>query len=140
MISDKNVLTEVKASWGGVEALRDKLQRALLGSFAEGGSFAIFAADAAHNLPFMHAYSVLNDTLKQLSVEDHFKCKSIFLGALLDASKDNLEWRDFSLIKEGADRRNGVAHRGDILPRADCWKYIDAVREQLLAWKVLDAS
>ena len=140
MIVDQSALTEIRESWRGVELLRNRLQRALLGSFAQGGSFAIFAADAAHNLPFVHAYSVLNDVLRQLALESHFKCKSIFLGALLDASEHKLSWKNFCLIKEGACRRNDVAHRGEVLPRGDCWKYIDAMHEQLLEWKVLDAS
>ena len=137
MIQDSEVLAEIRASWRGVEVLRGKLQRALLGSFAQGGTFAIFAADAAHNLPFMHAYSVLNDVLSQLSREGHFRCKSIFLGALLDASEHSLPWENFSLIKEGTGRRNDVAHRGDVLPRADCWRYVDAVQNQLTKWQIL---
>ncbi len=140
MISDKSVLGEVRASWGGVEALRDKLQGALLGSLVQGPTFAIFMADAAHNLPFIFACSALNDTLEQLSKEGYFKCGGFFLRPLLKASEHKLVWKDFALIKEAAKRRKAVAHKGKILPRADCWKYIDAVREQLLAWKVLDAS
>ena len=140
MISDQSALAEIRKSWRGVEALRGKVQRALLGSVAQGGSFAIFAADAAHNLPFMHAYSVLNDVLRQLSLEGHFKCKSIFLGPLLDASEHKLSWKNFCLINEGKDRRNDVAHRGDVLLRGDCWQYIDAVHEQLLRWQVLDVG
>lgn len=139
MISDKAALMEIRQSWKGVEALRGRLQRALLGSFAQVASFVIFVADSAHNLPFVHAYAVLNDVLEQLANEHHFKCKSIFLGALLDASKDKLPWKDFAIIKEGAERRNDVAHRGKVLPRADCWRYIDAIKDQLLAWGVVDA-
>jgi hypothetical protein len=137
MIADQAALDEIRQSWRGVEALRDKLQRALLGSFAQGASFVVFVADAAHNLPFVHAYAVLNDVLEQLAKEGHLRCNSIFLGALLAESKEKLPWKDFPLIKEGMLRRNGVAHR---LPRADCWKYTDAIRDQLVAWRILDAS
>ena len=140
MISDQTALDEIRHSWEGVEALRDRLQRSLLGFFAQGVSFVIFVADSAHNLPFVHAYAVLNDVLNQLAKEGHFQCKSIFLGALLKASKDTLTWKYFDLILEGADRRNGVAHRGEVLPRADCWKYINAIRDQLVEWDILDAS
>ena len=119
MISDPVALAEIRESWKGVEALRGRLQRGILGSFAQGGSFVIFVADAAHNLPFVHACAVLNDVLAQLAKEGRFTCKSIFLGALVAASKAKLPWKDFALIKEGVDRRNGVAHRGEILPRGD---------------------
>jgi hypothetical protein len=140
MVSNLAALSEIRKSWNGVEVLRDRIQGALLGSFAQGASFAIYAADAAHNLPFVHAYGVLNDVLEQLSKEGHFCCDSIFLGGLLHASKEELLWENFQLIKEGAHRRNDVAHRGDVLPRVDCWEYIDTIRNQLIAWGVLDVS
>ena len=140
MISDQAALEEINRSWQGVEALKDKVQRALLGSFAQEASIVIFVADSAHNLPFIHAYSVLNDTLKQLAKEGHFPCKSIFLGALLDASEIALPWKNFALIKKGADRRNDVAHHGNVLPRTECWKYIDAIRDELRKWRVVGAS
>lgn len=140
MITDCGALQQIRASWRGVEVLRGKLQRALVGSFAQGASFAIFVADAAHNLPFVHAYAVLNDTLEQLAREGRFKCNSIFLGALLNASRQNLPWTDFAIIKEGADRRNDVAHRGDVLPRGACWKYVDAIKAELVDWGVLESS
>ncbi len=112
----------------------------MLGSFAQGGSPAIFAADAAHNLPFMHAFAVLNDVLTQLANECQFSCKSIFLNPLLHASENVLSWENFRLVKEGVDRRNKVAHKGEILPRGQCWKYIDTVHEQLLTWNVLEQA
>lgn len=140
MISDSIALAEIRASWQGVEALRGRVQRALLGAFAQGGSSAIFAADAANNLPFVHACAVLNDILGELAREGRFSCKSIFLGRLLAASEEKLPWNDFALIKEGVERRNGVAHRGELLPRGDCWKYIDAIKAELVAWGVLEAS
>ncbi len=138
MITDRVALDEIRQSWNGVEALRGRLQGALLGSFAQGASFMIFVADAAHNLPFVHACAVLNDTLEQLAKEGQFRCNSFFLGALLSASENELSWKDFALIKEGAERLNDVKHRGDVLPRADCWKYIDAIRDQLVAWRILE--
>jgi hypothetical protein len=140
MITDKAALDEIRKSWSGVEALKNKVQGALLGSFAQGGVFAIFIADSAHNLPLLHAYAVFNDVLEQLAKEGKFQCKSIFLGALLAASEKVLSWKDFALIKQGVDRRNDVAHRGDVLPRADCWNYIEGLREQLVAWAILDSN
>jgi hypothetical protein len=137
MIKDLAVLQEVQNSWRGVEALRDKLQRALLGSFAQGASFAIFAADAAHNLPFVHACAVLNDVLEQLKEEKHFQCKSFFLGKLLAASEAKLPWTNFDTIREAATRRNAVAHRGEVLPRKDCWRYIDAIKSELVTWNIV---
>jgi hypothetical protein len=106
-----------------------------MGSF--GGVFPFVLSNAAHNLPFIHAYAALNDVLEQLADEGHFNCKSIFLGELLKRSEQALRWEDFALVSAGAACRNDVAHRGQLLDRADCWKYVDAVKAELSAWAVL---
>ena len=137
MISNSTALQELRESWNGVRKLRSKVQVSLLGSFAQGGSAAIFAADIAHNLPFIHACSVLNDVLLQLRDESHFKCTRFFLGSLMAASKSRLPWTDFDLVKEGVDWRNADAHHGDIVPRGDCWKYIDAIERELINWNIV---
>ena len=140
MITDTAALAEIRDSWDGVEGLRDKLQAALIGPPAIGASFAIFAADAAHNLPFIHACALLNDVLEQLEREGHFRCGSIFLGALLRASKTRLPWKNFPVIDEAVASRNAIAHRAEVLARADCWRFIDAIREELLSWRILESS
>jgi hypothetical protein len=112
---------------------------AILGSVGAAPS-AIFAADAAHNVPLLHAYSVLNDVLVQLEKEGHFHCKSFLLGALLKASEHKLARLEFGVISTGLGRRNDLAHRGDVVPRGECWKYIDAVQKQLVFWKLIDAG
>ncbi len=33
--------------------------------------------------------------------------------------------------------RNDVAHRGQLLNRGDCRKYIDAVKVELSAWRII---
>ena len=138
MICDTTALAEVRQSWAGVEALRSRLQVSAFASVGQiGGTFPFVLANAAHNLPFIHAYAVLNDVLKQLADEGHFCCKSIFLGELLSKSERVLPWRDFAMISAGAMRRNDVAHRGQLLDRGDCWKYVDAVKVELSAWKVV---
>lgn len=63
-----------------------------------GGVFPFALANAAHNLPFIHAFSVLNDVLEQLASEGHFNCGSHFLGELVKKSEDALPWQDFRLI------------------------------------------
>lgn len=135
MISDQVVLEEIKQGWQGAEVLRKKTTASLFG-----GDFTIFIADQAHNLPFIHACSVLNDVLLQLKEEGHFSCRKFFLGALLNASKDKLTWQNFTLLKECVEKRNEVAHKGQIIPRGDCWKYMDAIREQLIVWGILEST
>jgi len=138
VIRDPNALAEIQQSWAGVEALRSTLQVSAAASMGIiGGAFPFALSNAAHNLPFIHAYAVLNDVLEQLADEGHFNCKSIFLGELLKRSEQALQWQDFALIRAGAARRNDVAHRGQLLERGDCWKYVDAVKAELSAWAVL---
>ncbi len=138
MIRDPSALAETRQNWDGVEILRNKLQVSAFASVGFlGGIFPFVLSNAAHNLPFFHAYAVLNDVLKQLADEGHFTCKSKFLGQLLKESEKALHWRDFALVSDGVDHRNDVAHRGLLLERAECWKYIDAVKTELSAWSVI---
>ncbi len=131
-------LAEVQQSWAGVEALRSRLQVSAFASVGFlGGTFPFTLSNAAHNLPFIHAYSVLSDVLKQLAIEGHFNCKSIFLGKLLPKSQNALVWHDFALVHAGYGRRNDVAHYGELLKRDECWKYVDAVKAELLGWRIL---
>lgn len=138
VIRDAKALSEVRQSWAGVEALRSRLQRTAFASFgAVGGTIPKALADAAHNLPFDHAYGVLNDTLVQLADEGHFARGGILLGELIKRSRKVLPWQDFELVRAGMKHRNAVAHRGKLLGRGDCWTYIDAVKTELSAWGVL---
>ena len=141
VISDSEVLAEVKDSWGGVSIMRERLTVGLFAAVGwMGGVYPHFVADAAHNLPFVHACSVLNDVLRQLAKENHFNCQSQYLGLLIKAGKTSLTWHNYALIEEIVARRNGIAHRGEVVPRGDCWRYIDEIEKQLQNWGVLDAS
>jgi hypothetical protein len=138
MIRDATVLAEIRKNWTGVEALCSKLQVSAFASMGlVGGNFPFVLSNAAHNLPFMHAFAVLNNTLLQFADEDHFTCRSKFLRPLLTKSETALPWHDFGLISIGVDRRNEVAHKGQLLNREECWKYIDAIRSQLSGWGIL---
>jgi len=132
------VLQEIRENWNGVEALRSKLQLSAYASVGfVGGLYPFELSKAAHNLPFIHAFSVLNETLISLSNEGVFTCKSIMLGRLLDASRSTLHWNDYVMIKNGVSFRNNVAHRGELLERDECWKYIDAIRAELASWSIV---
>jgi hypothetical protein len=136
MIRNVVELGHIQRDWNGVEALRARLRSYAAVSGAE-GFFPFPLADAAHNVPFIHAYAVLNNVLRQLADEDRFKCKSIFLGSLLSNSRSALSWKDYDLVYAGYKARNAVAHKGELLGRGDCWKYIDAVKVELSLWCLL---
>lgn len=138
MISDQAVLNEIRLSWHGAEKLRERLRREAFGSMGViGGRFPFALADVAHNLPFMQAYSVLNDVLDQLRAQGRFSCSSRFLGPLVRASETALPWLDFSLIATGVSKRNQVAHDAIYLSRKECWDYMNAIERELAAWKVI---
>ena len=138
MIRDSVTLAEIQREWAGVGALREQLQRSTFASVGiKGGIYPFTLANAAYNLPFIHAFAVLNIALEQLKSEDHFVCNSHFLSALLQCSEKALPWCDFKLIRTGVKLRNNVAHRGLLLERGDCWKYIDAVNAEFSAWRII---
>ena len=138
VLKDTNTLLEIRKDWNGVEALRNKLRASAFASMGIlGGIFPFTLSNAAHNLPFLHAFSVLNEVLIALEKEGRFKCNSIFLGKLLEASEMVLPWKDFSTIETGVGRRNDVAHRADLLERAECWKYVDAIKLELSLWGIV---
>jgi hypothetical protein len=79
MIADLTALHEIRSTWNGVEVLTQQIQVGLFASVGIiGGVYPFSVADAAHNLPFLHAYSVLNDTLQQLASEGKFACKRTY--------------------------------------------------------------
>jgi hypothetical protein len=135
MIKDATALTKIRKDWTGVEALRVSLDVSAYATLP--GLFPFTLYNAAHNLPFLHAFAILNEALEQLKEEGLFKCGSRKLGHLLKASKKVLPWRDFALIKAGVVHRNDLAHKGKLLNRPECWTYIDAIKAELSAWGIL---
>lgn len=137
MIQNTIVLEDVRQEWGGVEALQSKLKRSAFAS-GIGGRFPFALADAAHNLPFIHACAILNNVLEQLRDEGRFPCGERTLGALVNASKDEISWLDYALIKDKIVKdRNDIAHHGKLLGRGKCWEHIDAVKAELSGWGIL---
>jgi hypothetical protein len=138
VICDQKALAEIRRSWEGVEALRRRLRRSTFASIGIiGSTFPHRLADAADNLPFIHAHGVLNDTLRKLAVEGAISCSSIFLGQLVVAARKKLPWQDLKLIRAGINKRNSVAHKGVLLPRGECWKHVDAIGRELRAWGIV---
>ena len=59
------------------------------------------------------------------------------LGLLLDTSEPAISWENLPLIREVIRRRDDLAHRGKIVGRGDCWKYIDAIEAELVRWEIV---
>ncbi|MDY6970370.1 MAG: hypothetical protein SVR08_17190 [Spirochaetota bacterium] len=88
-------------------------------------------------MTLLFAFSVLERTLKQLRDENVFTERLNRLKALMDSSQTNIPWQDFTLIDEAREERNKVAHDQKILERGECWRYIDGIEDELVAWKVV---
>jgi hypothetical protein len=102
-----------------------------------GGSFINETRpEESYNLPFVLAYALLDQVLAQLSDEGHFKA-SWLLGARMEAAKRVLPWQGYALIDEGKNRRNDLAHKGEMLSQAECRRYITAIGAELRAFGVL---
>ncbi len=137
MIKDKNALQEIREQWDGVLALRQKIQRNLFGSVAGRGTFSHFVADCAHNLPFLHACSVLNEALEQMRDEGVFTGKGRTLGTLVELAQNQVSWVNYSAVTKMVEKRNDLAHRGGLLPRGDCWDYLDVIESELRSWSII---
>jgi hypothetical protein len=142
MITDIKAMENLRVSWDGVRLLRLKIDRTITGSATLPGSFTVFIADAAHNLPFLHACGVFNTVLRQLAKERCFSYQGESLGLLIKASvklSPPVSWVNLQLINEAVKHRHALAHRAKIIPRGDCWRYIDAIEAELVQWGIVDA-
>ena len=138
MIKDKNALQKIRAQWDGVLALRQKIQRNLFGSVAGRGTFSHFAADCAQNLPFLHACSVLNEALEQMRDEGVFTATGRTLGTLVELAQNQVSWVNYSAVTKMVEKRNDLAHRAALLPRVDCWGYLDVIEAELRSWSIIE--
>ena len=66
-----------------------------------------------------------------------FASKDDKLKEMMKKSRHILPWQDYATVDEGREKRNGVAHRREILERASCWKYLDAIEAELVSWGIV---
>lgn len=139
MIKDKTVLEIIRMDWDYARSRRDFIMRqaAFTGI---GGIVPIRLMDFANNLGLVFAYSVLQEILQQLCDEKYFSSKGSSLGFLMENSKTVLPWVDFAFVNEGRKKRNDIAHKQKELPRGECWKYIEAIEKELVAWGIRKES
>lgn len=141
MIQDKAKQADYQKEWNGVRAFQNRIQANLNASgimFGTGATHAI--RDISHNLVLLFAFSVFEDVLKQLKAEKYFVSDNNHLGNLMHKSKKYLPWQNFPLIDEAREKRNDIAHDQTLLPRGDCWKYIDAIENELVKWGVIKSQ
>ena len=94
------------------------------------------------NLPLVLAYALLDEVLAELIGQGVFVCSPrgkapALLGAKMSASKGALPWIDYAAVEAGKEARNELAHQGKLLPRQECFRLIDLIGAELVAWSVL---
>ena len=141
MIQDHIIKHEIEEEWKCVRSFQSRIQAHLN---ASGGIGSIGAThqlrNISHNLTLLFAFSVLEKTLKQFRDEDVFLENRNGLKALMNSSRSTIVWQDFSLVDVAREERNKVAHDQVILDRSECWKYIDCIETELVAWQVIPAK
>lgn len=95
-------------------------------------------ARVPESLLLLFAVSVLEDALVALRRAGAFECRTSRLAALMAASRDALPWRDYLAVENAKLRRDGVAHRHELLKLGECAKYLDHIASELLAWKAIE--
>lgn len=137
MIKDEKSQVEIRESWAGVLRLKEHDRFCPM---IPGGGIIVASSlmpEGFWNLPFLLAYSVLDDVLTILHAQGFFECKSWMLGPKMEASKDSLPWKDYELVEAGKNARNELAHRAVILSKKDCFRYIDAIEVELTSWGII---
>ncbi len=135
MIQDAAVRQSIVEQWATILRLCDPSHRQV--QIPGGSFFNELRPGESYNVPLLLAYGALDQVLGQLIAEGRFISKARMLGARMEASRDVLPWRDYSLVDEGKNRRNDLAHKGKLLSEADCLRYIKAIGAELKAWGVV---
>jgi hypothetical protein len=136
VVKDPNVRAEIEREWRSIRAMVNWNRS---GSLPGGGYINETPPEEFYNLPFVLAYSVLDDVLAQMIVEHIFKCAKkngycFNLGDKMLSSKRGLSWKDYATVDAGRKRRNDVAHNGILHSKEVCVKYINAVEDELRNW------
>jgi hypothetical protein len=138
MIQDPRELEDIRESWSFALTASISVSVAFNNTLPMLNATQRRAVDLANNATLLFAFSVHEKTLLQLRREGHFECRERQVGALMDASKNVLPWRDFAEISAARERRNAIAHHNQILPSVQCWDDIATIRDELIAWGVVD--
>lgn len=88
------------------------------------------------NLPVVLAFSLLDEVLGSLADQSAYKLKKprATLGEKMQASRVDLQWRDFSRVNAAKEQRNDLAHRGVLISKAECLKIVEAIGAELKCW------
>ena len=138
MIANPTTLTNLQAEWTGVVKLHERMKLLTVATFAGGAITGPALANVLYNLPMLLAFDVLKNVVQAARDEGTVvwpRDSKLWVG-----SKTALLWNDWDELMAGVGRRNEIAHDGKLLDSSECLKDIANVREQLVAWAIIDAA
>jgi hypothetical protein len=91
--------------------------------------------DGAHTLLLFFAFAVLELALRTARQREIRERPD--LNRRMKASKPLLPWQDYATVSQARKRRNAVAHRWQVIPRAETAKYINAIEDEFIAWGIV---
>lgn len=128
---------DAKKSWEECKVIHGNIRR-----FAMAGNFgpAVLIADLAHNLTLIQAYAALGVALLY-KLGKPVTNKTSLKSLITQCEEANLvTWKDLTLMDEGREKRNDVAHHAKWINRAEVFKYAEAIQEELIAMGILTPS
>ena len=142
MIVNLEVKQSIITQWIALKALCRHGRSSYLPDF---GQIIETTPERYFNLPFVLAYSVLDQVLLELVEQGVIKFKAAKripgLGQMMFASNGPLKWLNYEVVAEGKTARNDLAHRATLIPtKAECFRFILAIERELLGWDVIPAS
>jgi hypothetical protein len=129
---------ELQASWHSVRAVEAMIQTNTAPTLYSLVPHVTSFAQVPESLLLVFATSVLEAALLHLRDAGRFRCERSELGSLMKASKEALGWQDYPSIDRVRLRRNGVAHRAELLDRGECTNALEAIARELIAWGILE--
>ena len=138
-VNDPVALAKLRESWKRVRQIQDQIARNLASASSGviGGGVSNEFRNLSYSVAVLFAFSVLEDTLKQLAKEGVLNPRNHGLKRLMKSSKKVLPWVDYRQVNKGRKDRNKIAHMREFFPRGKCWGYINAIEQELTAWQVL---
>jgi hypothetical protein len=137
LISEPGALAAIRSEWSAAVKVRERMRRLMagpVGSIADGTLHGV-----VYNLPLLLAFNVLERLLRALKRQRQIPLASEQLGELMDLLQGDPSWLDWSVLRDGARRRDAIIHAGELFPGVECLSDIEAVEEQLGVWGILES-
>lgn len=91
--------------------------------------------DELYNLPVVLAFSLLDEVLGDLAGQGIFTPPpNAMLERKMKASRHVLPWVDYAAVNNARKRRNALAHKGTLIPKSDCLRFVGLIGTELKAF------